>query len=112
MFILDTNVVSELRKVRAGKADSRLTQWADEVDAESLHISTISVLELEIGILQMERREPTQGAILRTWLETRVLPEFDAPRAPACARSARRARRFDRSDSSGAWHDDRDPERC
>ncbi len=77
MFVLDTNVVSELRKIRSGKADSRVAQWADEVDAGSLHISAISVLELEIGILQTERRDPTQGAMLRAWLETRVLPEFD-----------------------------------
>ena len=94
MFILDTNVVSELRKVRAGKADSRLTQWADEVDAESLHISTISVLELEIGILQIEHRDPTQGAILRTWLETRVLPEFDGRIISVDATVARRRARL------------------
>jgi predicted nucleic acid-binding protein len=76
MFILDTNVVSELRKIGSGKADLHFTQWADSVDAGSLHISAITILELEIGILQMERRDPRQGAALRTWLDTRVLPEF------------------------------------
>ena len=94
MFILDTNVVSELRKIRSGKADSRVAQWADEVDAGSLHISTISVLELEIGILQSERRDPTQGAILRTWLETRVLPEFDGRIISVDATVARRCARL------------------
>jgi hypothetical protein len=77
MFVLDTTVVSELRKIHSGKADRHVTQWADDVDAGSLHISAITVLELEVGILQIERRDPTQGAILRTWLEMRVLPEFD-----------------------------------
>jgi toxin FitB len=77
MFVLDTNVVSELRKIRSGKADPHVTRWADGVDAGSLHISAITVLELEIGILQMERRDPRQGAMLRTWLDTLVLPEFD-----------------------------------
>jgi predicted nucleic acid-binding protein len=77
MFILDTNVVSELRKIRLGKADPHVAQWADSVDAGSLHISAITVLELEIGILQLERKDPRQGAVLRTWLDTLVLPEFN-----------------------------------
>jgi predicted nucleic acid-binding protein len=76
MFVLDTNVISELRKVRLGKADPHVTLWADSVDAGSLHISSITVLELELGVLQVERRDPRQGALLRTWLETLVLPEF------------------------------------
>ncbi|MGB8840516.1 MAG: PIN domain-containing protein [Aliidongia sp.] len=77
MFVLDTNVVSELRKIGAGKADPHVARWADSVDAATLHLSAITILELELGILQMERRDPRQAALLRTWLETRVLPEFD-----------------------------------
>ncbi len=90
MFVLDTNVVSELRKIRAGKADRHVALWADEVDAGSLHISTITVLELEVGILQIERRDPEQGALLRAWLETRVLPEFEARILPVDTAVARR----------------------
>jgi predicted nucleic acid-binding protein len=77
MFVLDTNVISELRKIRLGKADPHVTEWADSVDAGSLHISAITVLELEIGILQLERKDPQQGAVLRTWLDRLVLPEFN-----------------------------------
>ncbi|MGC8553639.1 MAG: type II toxin-antitoxin system VapC family toxin [Phycisphaerae bacterium] len=76
MFVLDTNVVSELRKIRLGKADPQVTQWADSVEAGSLYLSAITVLELEIGILQIERRDAEQGAVLRAWLGTKVLPEF------------------------------------
>lgn len=76
MFVLDTNVVSELRKIRLGKADPQVTQWADSVEAGSLYLSAITVLELEIGILQIERRDAEQGAVLRAWLETKILPEF------------------------------------
>ena len=93
MFLLDTNVVSELRKVRLGKADPHLTEWADSVDAGSLHISAITVLELEIGILQLARKDPRQGTVLRTWFDTLVLPEFngrifavDTAVAQRCAR--------------------------
>lgn len=76
MFLLDTNVVSELRKIRAGRADANVAQWADSVDAVDLYLSAITVQELEMGVLQAERRDPPQGAILRTWLESHVLPSF------------------------------------
>lgn len=77
MFILDTNVVSELRKVRLGKAHPQVTIWADSVDAKTLYISAITILEIEIGILQIERKDPDQGGLLRAWLEKQVLPEFE-----------------------------------
>jgi predicted nucleic acid-binding protein len=76
MYLLDTNVVSELRKVRAGKADPNVARWADSVDASELYLSVISVQELEIGVLLVERRDPVQGAMLRSWLNDHVLPAF------------------------------------
>lgn len=76
MFLLDTNVVSELRKVRLGKADPNVARWADEVDPADLYLSVIVVQELEIGIRLAERRDPAQGAIFRAWLEAQVLPAF------------------------------------
>ncbi len=77
MYLLDTNVVSELRKVPAGKADGNVVQWAHVVSPESLYLSVITILELEMGILSMERRDPEQGALLRRWLENQVLPAFE-----------------------------------
>jgi toxin FitB len=76
MYLLDTNVVSELRKVRAGKADIRVAAWADSVETVDLFLSVISVEELEIGVLLAERRDRTQGAVLRAWLDRHVLPAF------------------------------------
>jgi len=94
MFVLDTNVVSELRKIRSGKADPRFSHWADCVGAGSLHISAITILELEIGVLRIERRDPTQGAMLRTWLETLVLPEFNGRIFPVDSAVAQRCARL------------------
>ena len=94
MFLLDTNVVSELRKIRLGKADPRVSEWADSVDAGSLHISSITVLELELGVLQLERRDPRQGALLRTWLDTLVLPEFNGRIFPIDTAVAQRCARL------------------
>jgi len=76
MFVVDTNVVSELRKAKAGKADMNVTAWAAGVPAGSLFVSAITILELETGVLLMESRDPAQGAILRTWLDSHVLPAF------------------------------------
>ena len=94
MFVLDTNVVSELRKIQAGKADQNVALWADAVDGASLHISAITVLELELGVLQIERRDPVQGAMLRAWLEARVLTEFDGRILPVDIAVARRCARL------------------
>lgn len=76
MYLLDTNVVSELRKIRLGKADPHLAAWADSVDAADLHLSAITIQELEIGVLLVERRDPAQGAVFRAWLNDHVLPAF------------------------------------
>ncbi len=76
MYLLDTNVVSELRKAKTGKADAHVRNWAERVSALSLFLSAITILELETGILLIERRDPSQGAALRSWLDLQVLPAF------------------------------------
>lgn len=93
MYLLDTDVVSELRKSGAGRADPSVTSWAASVDPAALYISVITVMELEIGILRVERRDSAQGVLLRNWLEHQVLPAFagrilsiDLPVARRCAR--------------------------
>ena len=77
MFLLDTNVVSELRKAPSGRADAGVVAWARAVPASGLFVSAITLLELELGVLQVERRDAAQGAVLRTWLEQQVLPAFE-----------------------------------
>lgn len=74
MYLLDTNVVSELRKAR--RADAVVRAWAEETPTGLFWLSTITLLELEIGVLRMERRDAAQGALLRRWLENWVLVRF------------------------------------
>jgi len=76
MYLLDTNVISELRKARIGKADRQVAAWASSVSAESMFLSSVCILEMELGTLLMELRDARQGAILRVWLEEYVLPSF------------------------------------
>ena len=92
MYLLDTNVVSELRKASFGKANQAVCAWAEQIPAASLYVSVITILELETGILMAERKDPVQGKALRSWLEKvvltafsgRILP-FDLPTARRCA---------------------------
>lgn len=76
MYLLDTNVISELRKGRTPRADRNVVAWFDAVGAEKLFVSVISILELELGVALLERRDPVQGAALRRWLDTQVLVDF------------------------------------
>lgn len=101
MFVLDTNVVSELRKVRLGKADANVCAWAQSVDAADLYVSAITIMELELGVLAIERKDATQGAMLRTWLEQHVLPEFSARTLPVDTAVAQRCARLHVPDRRG-----------
>ena len=74
MFVLDTNVVSELR--RPDQANSLVIAWANGVALGQQFLSAMTVLELEIGVLRMERKDKRQGSELRYWLEQQVLRAF------------------------------------
>jgi len=96
-YLLDTNVVSEMRKVSApqsqlSKIDKHVLGWVRSVSASELYLSAITILELELGLLLIERRDPAQGALLHSWVRGRVLESFagrilpvDVPIAQRCA---------------------------
>jgi predicted nucleic acid-binding protein len=94
MFLLDTNVVSELRKAGDGKADANVVSWLSGVDAASLYLSAVTVMEMELGVLRIERRDPAQGARLRAWMDYRVLPEFEDRTLPVDTAVALRCARL------------------
>jgi len=65
-----------LRKVHSGKAAPRVAAWTESVDANALFVSAITLMEIEMGVMAMERKDAAQGAILRSWFDRHVLPEF------------------------------------
>lgn len=101
MFVLDTNVVSELRKARTGKIDPNVAAWAESMDAADLFVSSITIMELELGILSVERRDAVQGSVLRSWLEQHVLPEFSGRTLPVDTAVALRCARLHVPDKRG-----------
>ena len=93
MYLLDTNVLSELRKRRSGKIDAAVEACAGSVDQADMYLSVITVMEIELGIVLLERRDPRQAGVLRLWLHEKVMPAFagrilpiDTPIALRCAR--------------------------
>lgn len=92
MFLLDTNVVSDLRKIGVRSEFKALADWVAAQDASSFYLSAISLFELELGVQRIERKDTLQGNILRQWLsvqvaeafEDRILP-FDAAATKLCA---------------------------
>ena len=97
MYLLDTNVISELRKPQA---DAKVVAWAKSIIASRLFISVITLKELETGVLRMERRDPAQGKVLRTWLKRHVMPAFDARILPVDAAVALRCANLHVSDKA------------
>lgn len=88
MFLIDTNVVSELRNPR--RADANVRSWAAHAREAELHISVVTVLELERGVLAIERRHQQQGVRLRAWLEAHVIEPFLERTLPIDVAIARR----------------------
>ena len=94
MFLLDTNVVSELRKVKSGKADAGVIAWAQSTPSHVMFVSVVTLIETETGILSMERRDPAQGLILRRWFDESVLPAFARHTMPVDGEVARQCAVF------------------
>ncbi len=91
MFVLDTNIVSELRKARSGKANPGVAEWASARPTAALFVSAITIQELEHGVLLMERSDREQGSLLRAWLDQSVAAAFKDRVLAVDERVARRA---------------------
>lgn len=92
MFLIDTNVISESRKIRSGRAAPSVVAWFKATDPSTTFLSAMSLFELELGVVRTERRDPLQGERLRRWLDHIVKPGFagrilamDADVAATCA---------------------------
>jgi toxin FitB len=78
MYLLDTNVVSESRKLGTSRVDPIAASWFERIDAAQTFVSAMTVFELERGVRQMERRDAAQGRMLRRWLEEQIMATYEA----------------------------------
>lgn len=74
MLLLDTNILSALR--RPDKLDPRLAAWAAQAELDCAFVSAVTILEIEEGVLRIERRDQAQGGMLRSWLNDQVLTNY------------------------------------
>ncbi len=77
MFLLDTNIISESRKLGTSRVDPRAARWFAEVDAETSFVSAMTIFELERGVRHMERRDAKQGSVLRRWLDDQIITIYE-----------------------------------
>ena len=107
MFVLDTNVISELR--RPTKANAKVLAWANATPVSQTYVSAITILEIELGALLMERKDKAHAKVLRAWIDAQILPRFegrilavDTAVALCCARLHVPATRAERDALIGA----------
>ncbi len=106
MYLLDTNVLSELRKRRSGKISAAVEAWAGSVDQADMFLSVITIMEIELGIALLERRDTRQAGVLRLWLHDKVMPAFAGRILPVDTTIALRCARLhvpDTKSERGAW---------
>jgi predicted nucleic acid-binding protein len=77
MYLLDTNIISESRKLGTSKVDPSAARWLASVDVEITFVSAMTVFELERGVRQMERRDARQGAALRRWFDDQIMTTYE-----------------------------------
>jgi predicted nucleic acid-binding protein len=66
MIVLDTNVVSELRK-KPHIQDPKVCAWSQSHPASAFYLTTLTITEIERGTLMEEAKNSPQGPVLRTW---------------------------------------------
>lgn len=90
MYLLDTGIVLELRKARAGPADAGLAAWAAGIARPQLFISALTLLEIENAAARLARKDRAAGLVLRDWIDQRVMPAFEGRILPVDAAVVRR----------------------
>jgi toxin FitB len=77
MFLLDTNTISELRKIALGRADANVAAWEAEHPPSELYVSVITLMEIEVGILRLAIKDKARSETLKEWRDAHVLPFFE-----------------------------------
>lgn len=102
MYLLDTDIVLELRNAKSGGTDPGLATWAAGVSRASLFISAITLLDLENAVARLERKDKAAGLALRHWLDNQVGQAFDGRILPVDAAVVRRRAHVPQTDSHDA----------
>lgn len=90
MYLLDTGVVLELRKAKAGQSDPGLAAWASGIARQKLFISALNLLEIENAAARLGRKDRAAGLAVREWIDKSVMTAFEGRVLPVDAHIVRR----------------------
>ena len=76
MYLLNTNIISELKKLDSGKIHPQVQRWAYSINLMQTKISVVSIIEIRTGILSLARKDQAQAASLDNWFTNRLLPAY------------------------------------
>ena len=76
MYLLDTNIISELKKLDSGKIHPQVQRWAYSINLMQTKVSVVSITEIRTGILSLARKDQAQAASLDNWFTNRLLPAY------------------------------------
>lgn len=77
MYLLDTNILSEFRKIGSTREHPQVKAWLCSVTPDQLFISTISLMEIKMGILSAEHRgDHAQAMHLNAWYQQDIKQKF------------------------------------
>lgn len=82
MYLLDTNIISELKKLDSGKIHPQVQRWAYSINLMQTKISVVSITEIRTGILSLARKDKAQAASLDNWFTNRLLPAYRTKTLP------------------------------
>ncbi len=102
MFLLDTDIVYELRHARAGRSDPGFTAWASAASIQTLFVSAISLLELGNAAAWLERKDKVAAKALASWIDDQVIPAFEGRVLPVDTAIVRRRAQLSFADSRDA----------
>lgn len=88
MYLFDTNIISELRKMSNSKIDPNVSNWIAQICPEDTYISVISIMEMRAGIMQKMRKDLIQGNYLQHWYDNVMLPAYQGRILPITAKVA------------------------
>ena len=76
MYLLDTNIISELKKLDSGKIHPQVQRWAYSINLMQTKVSVVSIIEIRTGILSLARKGQAQAASFDNWFTNRLLPAY------------------------------------
>ena len=91
-YLIDTNVLSELRRPR--QADAGLLRWAAALDPSDAFVSVVTILELERGAVKAFRNQPEYARSIFAWLQGSILPTYAGRILPVDIAVASRCAQF------------------